>query len=165
MSLCNHELSIVCHHCSVVLSSLLLSVDNPPSHIYAHMPLVYAHELVSEYNLYIWNGSNFSSFLFVALLTTWLSLEPSYFAQLYICAGVTDTEETRMPFSQRPTSHLPIESQTLTMPLTLVWPWPYLWFWPQTSQTKLNWYPGNKISIFHEMTLTLTIWPWYSNLT
>ena len=45
------------------------------------------------------------------------------------------------------------------MTLTFVWPLPY------TSQTKLNWCPGSKISIFHEMTLTLTQWPWYSNLT
>ena len=29
-------------------------------HIYAHMPLVYAHELVSEYKLYFLNGSHFS---------------------------------------------------------------------------------------------------------
>ena len=29
-------------------------------HIYAHMPLVYAHELVSEYNLYFLNSSHFS---------------------------------------------------------------------------------------------------------
>ena len=35
------------------------------------------------------------------------------------------------------------------------------WPWPQTSQTKLNWCPGSKISIFHDMTLTLTQWPWY----
>ena len=53
-----------------------------------------------------------------------------------------------MPFSRRPTSRLPIESQSLTiwpwnnhdlgMTLPLVWPWPYLWPWPQTSQTKLK---------------------------
>ena len=57
-------------------------------HTYAHMPLVYGHEFVSEYKLYILNGSHFSSFLYVALLTTWLSLEPSYSAQLWTCTGV-----------------------------------------------------------------------------
>ena len=46
-------------------------------HIYAHMPLVYAHELVSKYNLYFLNGSHFSSILYVDLLTTWFNLEPS----------------------------------------------------------------------------------------
>ena len=68
-----------------------------------------------------------------------------------------------MLFSQRPTSHLPIESQTLTiwlgMTLTLVCPWPHIWPLPQTSQTKSNCCPGSKISICHEMTLTLTQWP------
>ena len=34
-----------------------------------------------------------AEFLFVALLTTWLSLEPSYLAQLCTCTGATDTEE------------------------------------------------------------------------
>ena len=75
---------------------------------------------------------------------------------------------TRMPFSQRPTSCLPIESQN-TYNLTLEWLWP----WDdhdiiydldlRTSQTKLNWGPGSKITIFHGMTLNLTQWPWYSN--
>ena len=44
---------------------------------------------------------------------------------------------TRMPFSRRPTSRLPIEIQDLQfdlgIPLTLVWTWPYLRPWPQTS--------------------------------
>ena len=84
----------------------------------------------------------------VALLTTWLSLEPSYLAKLCTCPGATHTRnyaavnnilKTRKPFSWRPTSHLLIESQTLTiwpwnnlylgMTLTLVWPWPYLWLY------------------------------------
>ena len=68
---------------------------------------------------------------------------------------------TRMPFSQRPTSYLPIESQTLT-----IWPWNELvlrWPWLYTCETKLNWYLGNQISIVQYMTLTL--WPCYSNFT
>ena len=56
------------------------------------MPLVYAHELVSEYNLYFLNGSHFSSILHVALLTTWFNLEPSYLAQLCICTGAIHTK-------------------------------------------------------------------------
>ena len=38
------------------------------------MPLVYAHELFSEYNLYFLNGSHFSSFLYVALLSNMVKL-------------------------------------------------------------------------------------------
>ena len=48
--------------------------------------------------------------------------------------------------------------------MTLVWLWPNLWPWPQTTHTDLNWCPSSQISIFHEMTLTLTQWPWYVNL-
>ena len=61
-------------------------------HTYAHMPLVYAHEFVSEYKLYFLNGSHFSSFLYVVLLTTWLSLEPSYLAQLWTCTGALHSQ-------------------------------------------------------------------------
>ena len=57
------------------------------------MPPVYAHELVREYRLYFLNGSHFSQFLFVALLTTWLKLESSYLAQLCIYTGATHTQE------------------------------------------------------------------------
>ena len=62
-------------------------------HIYAHMPLVYAHELVSEYNMYFLNGSHFSSILHVDLLTTWFNLEPSYLAQLCTCTGAIHTQK------------------------------------------------------------------------
>ena len=57
------------------------------------MPLVYAHELVSEYNLYFLNGSHFSSILHVALLTAWFNLEPSYLAQLCTCTGAIHTKK------------------------------------------------------------------------
>ena len=50
-------------------------------------------------------------------------------------------------------AHLPLANRkSNTYNLTLEWPC------PQTSQTKLNWWPGSKMSIFHEMTLTLTQW-------
>ena len=39
------------------------------------------------------------------------------------------------------------------MTLTLVWPW------PQTSQTKLNWYSGSKVSISMRWP-----WPWSNDL-
>ena len=55
-----------------------------------------------------------------------------------------------MPFSRRPTSHLLIESPTLT-----IWPWndlelplPSLWPLPKTCKTKLNCCPGSQISIY-----------------
>ena len=47
------------------------------------MPLVYAHATLGQHNIYILNGSHFSKFLSVALLSTWLSLEPLYLTQLY----------------------------------------------------------------------------------
>ena len=37
--------------------------------------------------MYFLNGSHFSKFLYVALLATWLNLEPSYLTQLCIYAG------------------------------------------------------------------------------
>ena len=104
MSLCNHELSVMCRHCTasciVVIvfcgQSSRLQVQSQKLHIlhtYAHMPPVYAHELVREYRLYFLNGSHFSQFLFVALLTTWLNMESSYLAQLCIYTGATHTRE------------------------------------------------------------------------
>ena len=59
------------------------------------MALVYAHGLVTEYNLYFLNGSHFSKFLYVALLTTWLNLEPLYLAELCTYTGATYSEEIR----------------------------------------------------------------------
>ena len=72
-------------HC---VSSLMLSsssVDSPPVHRFDHRNFIfctYAPSIctwISEYNLYFLNGSHFSSFLHVVLLTTWFSWEPSYF--------------------------------------------------------------------------------------
>ena len=57
------------------------------------MPLVYAHEILSQCDVYFLNGSHFSKFLYVALLSTWLNLEPSYLAQLCINTGATYREE------------------------------------------------------------------------
>ena len=66
-----------------------------------------------------------------------------------------DTAVNKNAFQSK--AHLPLANRkSNTYNLTLKWPWPSLWPWPQTSQTKLNWCPGNKISIFYEMTLTLT---------
>ena len=60
--------------------------------IYAHMPLVYAHEILSQCDMYFLNASRFSKFFYVALMSTWLNLEPSYLAQLCINAGATHRE-------------------------------------------------------------------------
>ena len=57
------------------------------------MPLVYAHEILSQCDMYFLNGSHFSKFPYVALLSTWLNLEPSYLAQLCINTGATHREE------------------------------------------------------------------------
>ena len=92
-----------CSVCRVVLSSMLsalvLSVYSPPSNscdhrnfvlqIYVSIPLVYAHEILGQCDMYFLNGSHFSKFLYVALLSTWLNLGPSYLAQLCIYTGAT----------------------------------------------------------------------------
>ena len=89
MSLCNHA-SV--HHVvlSLVLSSSSASfVYSPPSdsfdhrnfyilQMYVSIPLVYAHEILSQCDVYFSNGSHFSKFHYMAILSTWLKLEPSY---------------------------------------------------------------------------------------
>ena len=92
------------HH--VVLSSMSLasassasSVYSPPSnnfdhrnfvlHIYVSIPLVYAHEILGQCDMYFLNGSHLSKFHYVGLLSTWLNLEPSYLAQSCIYTGAT----------------------------------------------------------------------------
>ena len=57
------------------------------------MPLVYAHEILSQCDIYFLNGGHFSKFLYLALLSTWLNLEPSYLAQLCTYTGATHREE------------------------------------------------------------------------
>ena len=57
------------------------------------MPLVYAHEILSQCEMYFLNDSHFSNFLYVALPSIWLNLEPLYLAQLYINTGATHREE------------------------------------------------------------------------
>ena len=44
------------------------------------MTLVYAHEILSQCDVYFLNGSHFSKFLYVAVLSRWLNLEPLYLA-------------------------------------------------------------------------------------
>ena len=72
--------------CSVHRVSLLLlasaSVYSPPSgrfdhrsfisytYMHAAMPLVYAHEILSQCDIYFLNGGHFSKFLYLALLST-----------------------------------------------------------------------------------------------
>ena len=47
----------------------------------------------SQYDIYFLNSSHFIKFLYVAFLSTWLSLEPSYLAQWCIYTGATLREE------------------------------------------------------------------------
>ena len=61
--------------------------------IYASIPLVYAYEMLGQCGVYFLNGSNFSKFLYVALLSIWLSLEPSCLAQLCTYTWATHREE------------------------------------------------------------------------
>ena len=57
------------------------------------MPLVYAHEILSQYDIYFLNGSHFSKFLYLALLSTRLNLEPSYLVQLCTYTRAIHREE------------------------------------------------------------------------
>ena len=57
------------------------------------MPLVYAHEILSQCDMYFLSGSHFSKFIYVAFLSTWLNLEPSYLAWLCINTVATHREE------------------------------------------------------------------------
>ena len=104
MSLCNHALSVVwccrlchrhqCHwhHLCTALPGTALIIETL---CLANMSisLVYAHEILGQCDMYFLNGSLFSKFLYVALLSTWLNLEPSYLAQLCIYTGATYREE------------------------------------------------------------------------
>ena len=103
MSLCNHALSVMwwcclCHCCwhwwhlctALLVTALIIETLYQ---IYVAIPLVYAHEILGQCDLYYLNGSHFSKFLYVALLSTWLNLEPSYLTQLCIYTGATYREE------------------------------------------------------------------------
>ena len=61
--------------------------------IYSSIPLVYAHEILSQYDAYFLSGGHFSKYFYLALLSTWLNLEPSYLAQLCTYTGATYGEE------------------------------------------------------------------------
>ena len=101
MSLCNHALSVVCrcrHQCRhwrlcTALPVTGLIIEASYLTIYAAMPLVYAHEILSQCDAYFLNGGHFSKFLYLGLLSTWLNLEPSYLAQLCTYTGATHREE------------------------------------------------------------------------
>ena len=87
---------MLCPSCGVVIRVVGVSVNsNSFDHrnfvlqIYVSIPLVYVHEILGQCDVYFLNGSHFSKFLYVALLYTWLNLEPSYMAQLCIYTGDT----------------------------------------------------------------------------
>ena len=54
---------------------------------YMSTPLVYAHEILGQCDMYFLNGNHFSKFLYVALLPTWLNLEPSYLTVMHLYWG------------------------------------------------------------------------------
>ena len=81
-SLCNHALSVVwccrpCHwhwhhqhHLCTALPVTALIIETLC--LYVSLPLVYAHEILGQCDMYFLNGSHFSKFLYVALLSTCL---------------------------------------------------------------------------------------------
>ena len=91
-SLCDEPMQSCSVHCVVLsVSALLASVYSCPSDISDHrnfiscqyMPLVYGHEIFDQCDIYFLNGSHFSKFIYVALLSIWLCLKPSYYASVY----------------------------------------------------------------------------------
>ena len=58
------------------------------------MFLIYAHEILSQYNIYFLNGGHFSKFLYLALLSIWLNLEPSFSEKLCTYTGATHREKS-----------------------------------------------------------------------
>ena len=71
-----------CHHlCTAVPVTALL--------IELHILQIHVHGILDQCDVYFWNGSHFNKILEVALLSTWLSLEPLYLAQLCIYTGAT----------------------------------------------------------------------------
>ena len=97
MSVFNHELSIVWHHCHwhcpwmLLPATGLITETSHLSQICTYAPSICTW--ISEYNMYFLNGSHFSQFLYVALLTASLSLELSYLAQLWTYTGATLIQE------------------------------------------------------------------------
>ena len=79
MTLCNHELPFLCwdhHHLWTVTG--LITETSYLSHTCTYTPSI---------------SSYFRYFIYLALLTTCLSLEPSYLAQLCTYTGATHREE------------------------------------------------------------------------
>ena len=99
MSLCNHALSVVCRCrqrrrlCTALLVTGLIIEASYLTNICSYAPIVYAHEILSQCDVYFLNGGHFSKFLYLALLSTWLNLEPLYLAQLCTYTGATHREE------------------------------------------------------------------------
>ena len=86
MSLCNHALSVMCHclQCQCLCTAVPVTALIIETSYLAD---------ICQCDMYFLNGSRFSKFLYVALLPTWLNLEPSYLAQLCIDTGATHREE------------------------------------------------------------------------
>ena len=61
--------------------------------IYSSISLIYAHKILSQCDAYFLSGGHFSKYIYLALLSTWLNLEPLYLAQLCIYTGATYGKE------------------------------------------------------------------------
>ena len=112
MSLCNHALSVVCHcrchrhlrlrcclchhwHwrlCTALPVTDLIIEASYLTNICSYAPSICTW-ILSQCDIYFLNGGHFSKFLYLALLSTWLNLEPSYLAQLCTYTGATHREE------------------------------------------------------------------------
>ena len=64
------------------------------------MPLVYAHKIFSQWDLYFLNGRHcFLFFLYPTLMPIWIIIEPLYLIQMCICTRSKKTRRTRSQFS------------------------------------------------------------------
>ena len=76
------------YHVSLSSSSSSSSLASSSCrYMYIYICLVYEHEISAQCDVYFLNGSHFSKFLYMALMSTWFSLEHSYLAQLCTCTG------------------------------------------------------------------------------
>ena len=108
MSLCNHALSIMCHCCchhqchwqhqhhwhlctAIPVTALIIETSYLTD-IFIYAPSLYTWNFKSMWCVFL-NGSHFTNFFYVALLSTWLNLEPSILVQLCINTRAIYREE------------------------------------------------------------------------
>ena len=78
--------------CTALPVTGLITEASYLTNICSYGPSICTWNIKSMWHIFL-NGGHFSKFLYLALLSTWLNLEPSYLAQLCTCTGATHREE------------------------------------------------------------------------